>query len=95
MSFNKKIFNLIILLGMQAVFKSIKWTLNLFEFISLTPAVLSYPGCNQSLITNALKHLIDQVEERILLIEQSKNTSKHCNINFQLLSNSQILNFIV
>jgi len=31
----------------------------------------------QRLTTNALKHLIDQSEERILQIVQSKNASKH------------------
>ena len=33
--------------------------------------------CGQSLATNALKHLMDQLEERILQTDQLKNTSKH------------------
>jgi len=33
--------------------------------------------CGQSLTTNALQHLIDQSEKRILQTDQSKNTSKH------------------
>jgi len=36
----------------------------------------SKKGCGQSLATNALKHLMDQLEERILQINQLKNTSK-------------------
>jgi len=34
-------------------------------------------GCGWVAATNALKHLINQSEERILLIDQSKNASKH------------------
>jgi len=32
---------------------------------------------DQKFTTNASKHLIDQSEEKILQIDQSKNTSKH------------------
>jgi len=32
---------------------------------------------SQVIAMNAAKHLIDQSEERILLIDQSKNASKH------------------
>jgi len=38
-------------------------------------------GCNQSLATNALKHLMDQLEERILQTNQLKTALKrlqHC-----------------
>jgi len=38
------------------------------------PFFLKY---GQSLTVNALKHLIDQSEERILRIDQSKNVSKY------------------
>jgi len=34
-------------------------------------------GCDESLATNALKHLMDQLEERILQTGQLKNASKH------------------
>jgi len=34
-------------------------------------------GCGQNLTTNALKHLVDQLEKRILQIYQSKITLKH------------------
>jgi len=34
-------------------------------------------GCGQSLTTNALKHLVDQLEKRILQIYQSKIALKH------------------
>jgi len=33
-------------------------------------------GCGKNLATNALKHLMDQLEERILQIDQLKNASK-------------------
>jgi len=33
--------------------------------------------CGQSLAINSLKHLIDQSEQKILQIDQSKNASKH------------------
>jgi len=33
-------------------------------------------GCGQNLATNALKHLMDQLEERILQTDQLKNASK-------------------
>jgi len=33
-------------------------------------------GCGQNLATNTLKHLMDQLEERILQTDQLKNTSK-------------------
>jgi len=33
-------------------------------------------GCGENLTTNALKHLMDQLEERILQIDQLKNASK-------------------
>jgi len=33
-------------------------------------------GCSQSLATNALKHLMGQLEERILQTDQLKNISK-------------------
>jgi len=35
-----------------------------------------YSRCGPLNATNTLKHLIDQSEERILLIDQSKNASK-------------------
>jgi len=34
-------------------------------------------GCNESLATNALKHLMDQLEERILQTNQLKRL-QHC-----------------
>jgi len=34
-------------------------------------------GCGQSLTTNALKRLVDQLEKRILQIDQSKIALKH------------------
>ena len=33
-------------------------------------------GCGQSLVTNALKCLMDQLEEKILQTDQLKNASK-------------------
>jgi len=33
-------------------------------------------GCGENLTTNALKHLMDQLEEKILQIDQLKNASK-------------------
>jgi len=39
--------------------------------------VLPFNIIKGRIATNASKHLIDQVEERILLIDQSKNASKH------------------
>jgi len=33
-------------------------------------------GCGQNLATNTLKHLMDQLEERILQTDQLKNASK-------------------
>ena len=36
-----------------------------------------YYSCSQSLVINALKHLMDQLEKRILQIDQLKNASKH------------------
>jgi len=38
-------------------------------------------GCDQSLATNALKHLMDQLEERILQTDQLKNVSKHLQLS--------------
>jgi len=42
-------------------------------------SVLFFPlfRCDQSITTNALKHLVDQLEKRILQIDQSKIASKH------------------
>jgi len=34
-------------------------------------------GCGQSLTINALKCLVDQLEKRILQIDQSKSALKH------------------
>jgi len=39
--------------------------------------LLSNIECDPLNATNASKYLIDQLEERILLIDQSKNASKH------------------
>jgi len=39
-------------------------------------AYVAHIGYGQSLATNALKHLIDQLEEIILQIDQLKNASK-------------------
>ena len=47
------------------------------RFIEIT-TVKRGKGCGQSLATNALKHLMDQLEERILQTDQLKNSSKCC-----------------
>jgi len=46
----------------------------LFENTKSTPDAI-FRGCGQSLATNALKRLMDQLEERILT-DQLKNASK-------------------
>jgi len=45
--------------------------------------------------TNALKYLIDQSENRILLIDQSKKASKHCNIKWPVVTVYQIIYMLV
>jgi len=39
--------------------------------------ILGIDGCGSLDATNASKHLIDQSEDRILQINQSKHASKH------------------
>jgi len=39
--------------------------------------IILYIECSPLNVTNASKRLIDQLEERSLLIYQSKNASKH------------------
>ena len=44
---------------------------------TLKDALYDHMLCDPLDATNAFKFLIDQSEERILLIDQSKNVSKH------------------
>ena len=46
-------------------------------------------GCSQSIATNALKHLMDQLEERILQTDQLKTLQSVCSIALTVPSASR------